>query len=133
MNLLGKREPEKYGSMSLDELNGRLSEKARALGADCEFFQSNAEGELVSAIQNADGADGVILNAAAYTHYSVAIRDAIAAIKTPVVEVHMSNVHAREEFRQKSVIAAVCAGSVAGFGADSYLLALYALTRLTKT
>ncbi|MDR2132639.1 MAG: type II 3-dehydroquinate dehydratase [Clostridiales Family XIII bacterium] len=128
MNLLGGREPDKYGAMSLDALNGKLAEKAAALGAQCEFFASNSEGELVTAIQNAAGADGVILNAAAYTHYSIAIRDAIAAVDAPVVEVHMTNVAAREEFRHSSVIAPVCAGSIAGFGARSYALALYALT-----
>jgi 3-dehydroquinate dehydratase-2 len=129
MNLLGKREPEKYGNLTLESVNQAISQKAEEWGARCEFFQSNSEGELVGAVQNASAADGVILNAAAYTHYSVAIRDAIAAIDAPVIEVHMSNVHAREEFRRQSVIAPVCAGSVAGFGAKSYILALYALTR----
>jgi 3-dehydroquinate dehydratase-2 len=128
MNLLGRREPEKYGRTTLEGVNRNISRKAEEWGAHCEFFQSNSEGELVTAIQNAASADGIILNAAAYTHYSVAIRDAIAAIDTPVVEVHMSNIHAREEFRRKSVVAPVCAGSVAGFGAQSYILALYALT-----
>jgi 3-dehydroquinate dehydratase-2 len=128
MNLLGKREPEKYGSLTLERVNQDIAQRAEEWGARCEFFQSNSEGELVSAVQNAAGADGIILNAAAYTHYSVAIRDAIAAIDAPVIEVHMSNVHAREEFRHQSVIAPVCAGSVAGFGAQSYILALYALT-----
>jgi 3-dehydroquinate dehydratase-2 len=127
MNMLGKREPDKYGALSLAELNAKLAEKAAALGAVCEFFCSNSEGELVDAIQDASDADGVILNAAAYTHYSIAIRDAIAAIDAPVVEVHMSNVAAREEFRRKSVIAPVCRGSIAGFGAQSYILALHAL------
>jgi 3-dehydroquinate dehydratase-2 len=128
MNMLGKREPDKYGVLSLAELNVKLAEKAAELGARCEFFTDNSEGALVSAIQGASDADGVILNAAAYTHYSIAIRDAIAAIDTPVVEVHMSNIAAREDFRRDSVIAPVCRGSIAGFGAQSYLLALYALT-----
>jgi 3-dehydroquinate dehydratase-2 len=127
MNMLGKREPDKYGAMSLAALNEKIAEKAAALGAHCEFFDSNSEGEIVTAIQKAADADGVILNAAAYTHYSIAIRDAIAAADAPVVEVHMTNVAAREDFRRVSVIAPVCKGSIAGFGAQSYMLALYAL------
>ncbi|MDR2295913.1 MAG: type II 3-dehydroquinate dehydratase [Clostridiales Family XIII bacterium] len=127
MNLLGGREPDKYGAMRLATLNEKLAEKAAALGARCEFFDSNSEGALVTAIQNAADADGIILNAAAYTHYSIAIRDAIAAIDAPVVEVHMTNVAAREDFRRDSVLAPVCRGSIAGFGAQSYALALYAL------
>jgi 3-dehydroquinate dehydratase-2 len=128
MNLLGKREPQKYGRQTLESVNRDIARKAEEWGAQCEFFQSNSEGELVTALQNAAAADGVILNAAAYTHYSVAIRDAVAAIDTPVIEVHLTNIHAREEFRRQSVIAPACAGSVAGFGAQGYLLALYALT-----
>jgi 3-dehydroquinate dehydratase-2 len=128
MNMLGRREPDRYGARSLAELNERIAEEAAARGARCTFFAGNAEGALVDAIQDAADADGIILNAAAYTHYSIAIRDAIAAIDAPVVEVHMTNVAAREEFRRVSVIAPVCRGSIAGFGAQSYLLALYALT-----
>jgi 3-dehydroquinate dehydratase-2 len=128
MNMLGRREPDKYGATSLAALNERIAKAAAARGARCEFFADNSEGALVSAIQAASDADGIILNAAAYTHYSIAIRDAIAAIDAPVVEVHMTNVAAREEFRRNSVIAPVCVGSIAGFGARSYLLALYALT-----
>jgi 3-dehydroquinate dehydratase-2 len=127
LNLLGKREPDKYGSVTLDEINRSIESKAAELGVRCEFFQSNGEGELVTALHQAGAADGVILNAAAYTHYSVAIRDAIAAIEAPVVEVHMSNIYAREEFRHHSFLAPVCRGAIAGFGAKSYLLALYAL------
>ncbi|MDR1915667.1 MAG: type II 3-dehydroquinate dehydratase [Synergistaceae bacterium] len=127
LNLLGLREPEKYGLETLDVINVRIESASAELGAQCEFFQSNSEGELVSAIQGAEGSCGVILNAGAYTHYSIAIRDAIAAIRSPVVEVHMSNVHAREEFRRVSVIAPVCAGVITGFGAMSYILALHAL------
>lgn len=127
MNMLGKREPEKYGSKTLEEVCAGIAAEAEKLGVSCGFFQSNSEGELVTAIQGAANMDGVILNAGAYTHYSIAIRDAIAAINTPVVEVHMSNVYAREEFRHKSVIAAVCQGSICGFGARSYILALRAL------
>lgn len=127
LNMLGTREPEKYGTQTLEEINSRITEEAGALDIVCGFFQSNSEGELVTAIQNAhDSVDGVILNAGAYTHYSYAIRDAISAISVPVVEVHLTNIHAREEFRQ-SVISAVCLGTIAGFGADGYLLALSAL------
>ncbi|MDR0382321.1 MAG: type II 3-dehydroquinate dehydratase [Oscillospiraceae bacterium] len=129
LNLLGTREPGIYGAETLEEINRRLTEAAGAFGAVCECFQSNGEGELVSAVQRAAGADGVILNAGAYTHYSIALRDAIAAIGVPVVEVHLSNVYAREAFRHNSVLAPVCRGVIAGFGADSYLLALRALLR----
>jgi 3-dehydroquinate dehydratase-2 len=127
LNLLGTREPDKYGKKTLDEINGQIAAEASRLGAECGFFQSNSEGELVTAIQRADGADGIILNAGAYTHYSIALRDALAAISTPAVEVHVSNVHSREEFRRVSVIAPVCAGVIAGFGPYGYVLALYAL------
>jgi 3-dehydroquinate dehydratase-2 len=127
LNLLGTREPRIYGAETLEEINRRLVEAAGKLGAVCECFQSNVEGELVSAVQRAMGADGVVLNAGAYTHYSLALRDAVAAIDAPVVEVHLSNVHARETFRHVSVVAPVCRGVIAGFGADSYLLALRAL------
>lgn len=129
LNLLGTREPDKYGKDSLQKINDSLVNESEKLDVQCEFFQSNVEGELVSAIQNAAGADGVILNAAAYTHYSIAIRDAVAAIAAPVVEVHLSNVSAREEFRQPSMIAPVCCGTIAGFGAKSYVLALWALAK----
>ena len=129
LNLLGSREPDKYGNKTLDEINGLVLREAEALGAVCEFFQSNSEGELVTAIQRASGADGIIINAGAYTHYSIAIRDAIAAIAAPVIEAHISNVHAREEFRRVSVIAPACLGVIAGFGPNSYILALHALLR----
>ena len=124
LNMLGGREPDKYGRETLEDINRRLVERAKGLGAHCGFFQSNIEGEIVTAIQNAAGSDGIIINAGAYTHYSIAIRDAIAAIPAPVVEVHMSNIFAREEFRHVSVIAPVCCGGIVGFGAESYLLAL---------
>jgi len=127
LNLLGTREPDRYGTDSLEEINGKVAKEAERLGAQCEFFQSNVEGELVSAIQNSGNTDGIILNAAAYTHYSVAIRDAVAAVSAPVIEVHLSNVFARENFRHTSMIAPVCRGSIAGFGAKSYCLALHAL------
>jgi 3-dehydroquinate dehydratase-2 len=130
LNMLGTREPDKYGSATLDEINSRIGSAAGELEASCEFFQSNSEGDLVSAIQRAANSDGIILNAGAYTHYSIAIRDAVAAIAVPTVEVHISNVHAREEFRRVSVIAPACIGVIAGFGAESYILALRALVSL---
>jgi 3-dehydroquinate dehydratase-2 len=135
LNLLGSREPDKYGSRTLDEINTLVSREAEALGVECEFFQSNSEGELVTAVQRASDMDGIIINAGAYTHYSIALRDAIAAIatKTPAVEVHISNVHAREEFRRVSVLAPVCVGVIAGFGPNSYILALHALARQPPT
>jgi 3-dehydroquinate dehydratase-2 len=127
MNLLGTREPEKYGRETLDVINARIAREASRCDAECEFYQSNSEGGLVGAIQRASEMDGIILNAGAYTHYSIAIRDAIASVSAPVVEVHISNVHAREEFRRISAISPVCRGVIAGFGADGYILALYAL------
>ena len=127
LNLLGTREPDTYGRLTLDDICVMIAEKAAEWDARCVFYQSNSEGDLVTAIQNAASSDGVILNAGAYTHYSIALRDAIAAIPAPVVEVHLSNTAAREDFRHRSVIAPVCLGSVAGFGAMSYVLALYAL------
>jgi len=127
LNLLGTREPEKYGRTTLAEIEQRVRSRATQLGATVEFRQSNLEGELVSWIQQAKGVfDGIILNAAAYTHTSIALRDAIAAVEVPTIEIHLSNVHAREEFRHKSLIAPVCKGQITGFGANSYLLALEA-------
>lgn len=125
LNLLGKREPAVYGSQTLEDLQARLAAEAGEMGLDAAFFQSNVEGDLVTALQKADGTvDGVILNAGAYTHTSVAIRDAVAAISIPVVEVHLSNPLAREDFRWRSLLAGVCAGSISGFGSKSYELAL---------
>jgi 3-dehydroquinate dehydratase-2 len=124
LNMLGEREPGVYGSGTLGEIDEWLAEEAAKLDLEISFFQSNVEGELVTAIQDAGGADGIVLNAGAYTHYSIAIRDAVAAVAAPVVEVHLSNVYAREDFRHVSVIGPVCKGSIAGFGRDSYLLAL---------
>ena len=126
LNLLGTREPEIYGSTTLDDINALLREQAEEFGVKIEFMQSNIEGELVTAIQKARGVyDFILLNAAAFTHYSVAIRDAIAAIDVPVIEIHLSNVHAREEFRHHSVIAPVVMGQISGFGVESYTAALY--------
>jgi len=125
LNLLGTREPEKYGRTTLAEIEGRVRQRATELKVEVEFRQSNLEGELVDWIQQAKGQfDSIILNAAAYTHTSIALRDAIAAIQVPTIEIHLSNVHAREEFRHKSLIAPVCRGQITGFGPTSYLLAL---------
>ncbi len=133
LNLTGMREPTHYGSATLDEINSALSEAASSLGIETVFFQSNHEGDIIDYIHSAiDTFDGIILNAGAFTHYSYAIRDAIAAVKVPTVEVHMSNVHAREEFRHTSVISPVCIGSIAGFGSFSYHLALAALIERFK-
>src|SRR5205809_1099475 len=127
LNLLGQREPEVYGRTTLREIETNLVKRAEELGAKIEFRQSNSEGELVSWIQGSKGQfETIILNAAAYTHTSIAIRDAISAVGVPTIEVHLSNVHAREEFRHKSLIAPVCQGQIAGFGAESYVLAVEA-------
>lgn len=123
LNMTGTREKGVYGTQTLDEINLEIANRFK--GDTCEFYQSNLEGEICTAIQNAQGEDfdGIILNAGAFTHYSYAIRDAIAAITVPVVEVHLSNVHAREEFRNKSVLSEVCKGVICGFGKNSYILA----------
>lgn len=120
LNMTGKREKGVYGTKTLEQINAEIA--AHFKGDTCEFFQSNIEGEICTAIQTAK-ADAIILNAGAYTHYSYAIRDAIASVDIPVVEVHMSNVHAREEFRHTSVLSSVCKGVVLGFGKNSYILA----------
>ena len=131
MNMLGIREPEKYGSMTLKELEKDLYAYSFELGVDLETFQSNFEGEIVEKIQQSiNDTDGIIINAAAHTHTSVAIRDAISAVNIPTIEVHMTNIHAREDFRQKSLIAPVCKGQISGFGAESYKLALLVLVAL---
>ena len=123
--MLGQREPEVYGRTTLSDIEGMVRKRAQAVGAEVDFRQSNTEGELVSWIQQAKGKFNVIvLNAAAYTHTSVALRDAISAAAIPTIEIHLSNVHAREEFRHKSLIAAVCVGQITGFGANSYVLAV---------
>ena len=127
LNLLGQREPGVYGSATLADIEGLMRERATATGCELSFHQSNIEGELVNWIHGARGNfDFIILNAAAYTHTSVAIRDALAAVGIPTIEVHLSNVHAREEFRQASLIAPVCRGIISGFGPISYILALEA-------
>lgn len=131
LNLLGKRETSIYGSDNLETLNKEILKKAGELDFECEINQSNHEGEIIDWLHQAfDNASGVVLNAGAYTHYSYAIRDAIAAIKLPCIEVHLTNVYSREEFRHSSVIAPVCVGSISGFGKQSYLLALEGLKKI---
>ncbi|HYI41606.1 MAG TPA: type II 3-dehydroquinate dehydratase [Allosphingosinicella sp.] len=132
LNLLGTREPEIYGPDTLDEIAGRLEDRARALGVEVEIRQSNHEGHLIDWLHEAqaEGAKAVILNAAGFTHSSVALLDAVKAVSTPVIEVHLSNPQARERFRRRSLIAPAAKGVIAGFGALSYLLALDAAARL---
>jgi|SRR6056297_1326107 len=133
LNMLGLREVEIYGKKTLNDLNKELEEEARKLGVEVEFFQSNSEGELVTFIQQCrKRVDGIVLNAGAYTHYSIAIRDAISSAELAVVEVHLSNVFKREDFRHISMITPVCVGVISGFGKNSYLLALNALTDFKK-
>jgi 3-dehydroquinate dehydratase II len=127
-NMFGKRDPKQYGTITLDEINGQLQSLAKELGVQVQSFQTNSEGEMCERIHQAykDNVAGVMLNAGAWTHYSYAIRDALAILTVPVVELHMSNIHAREEFRHKSVFAEIIKGQISGFGVDSYLLALRA-------
>lgn len=133
LNMLGRREPEIYGSFTLDEVNRRMTELASELGAEVSFFQSNHEGELVQKIQEAPGTyDAIVINPGAYTHTSIALRDAISSTGMPVVETHISNIYRREEFRQHSYISGVAAGQISGFGAESYLLALRAAAGIVK-
>ena len=127
LNLLGHREPEVYGRATLADIEAKVRERAKELKVQIDFRQSNQEGELVGWIQEAkEKFDVVVINAAAYTHTSIALRDAIAAVGLPTIEIHLSNVHAREEFRHKSLIAPVCCGQICGFGQKSYILALEA-------
>ena len=128
LNMLGKREADIYGNKTMEDINAEVKTEAEKSGATVEFFQSNSEGELVTYIQGCrERVKGIILNAGAYTHYSVALRDAITAAQVPVVEVHISNIYNRESFRHLSVIAPVCTGQISGFGSKSYILALWAL------
>ncbi|MSU32170.1 MAG: type II 3-dehydroquinate dehydratase [Pedosphaera sp.] len=127
LNLLGTRQPEVYGPTTLPMIEASVRQRAAVLGVEVEFLQSNFEGQLVTWIQEARGQfDAIALNAAAYTHTSIALRDAISAVELPVIELHLSNIHARESFRHTSVIAPVCRGQISGFGVGSYILALEA-------
>jgi 3-dehydroquinate dehydratase-2 len=135
LNLLGSREPEKYGHVTLEKLNAELTAQARDAGVEIGFFQSNHEGAIIDYLQkeasaaNVADSGGLIINPGAFTHYSYAIRDAIASVGVRAIEVHISNVHAREDFRRTSVIAPVCMGQITGFGLESYSLALACFTR----
>jgi len=133
LNLLGSRETAVYGDETLEAIDEQCSALAKELGVSIEIRQSNSEGEIVDLIQGAGhDAKGIVINPGAYTHYSYAIRDALAAVKLPAVEVHLSNIYSREEFRHISVIAPVAAGQISGFGADSYLLGLRAVVGLIR-
>jgi len=127
LNMLGTREPEKYGNVTLDEIETKMKEYAKTLSCELDVFQSNHEGEIIDKIQQSNSYDGVLINAGGYTHTSVAIRDAISSVKTPFVEVHMTNIHSREEFRHTSLLSAVCIAQVVGFKENSYFLALKGL------
>lgn len=133
LNLVGQREPEVYGHLSLTEINRRLVSTGQELSLEVRTIQSNSEGTLIDALHSArEWAAGVVLNPGGYTHTSVALRDAVSAIELPVVEVHLSNIHRREEFRWRSLISPVCVGTIAGFGWRSYLLALHALAEIVQ-
>ncbi|ABO49585.1 3-dehydroquinate dehydratase [Desulforamulus reducens MI-1] len=134
LNRLGKREPAVYGSLTLEEINAQILNFTQERGIRVEFFQSNHEGDLVDQLQAAaESMDAVVFNPGAFTHYSIALRDAVASIDIPVIEVHLSNIHAREEFRHKSVIAPVAAGQISGFGSASYLLGIQAALSLAQS
>lgn len=128
LNMLGTREPEKYGTTTLPDIEKEITAHAKEKGVEVDFYQSNIEGEIVTAIQKAKGIyDGIVINPAAYTHTSVALRDAILAIELPTVEIHLSNIHTREEFRHHSYTASVCVGQITGFGKFGYIMALDAI------
>lgn len=134
-NMFGKRDPVQYGTITLGEIDAKLRELAKELGVEIESFQTNHEGEMAERIHKAflDRVDGVIINAGAWTHYSYGIRDALAIHTVPIIEVHMSNIHAREEFRHHSVFAEIVRGQICGFGLDSYLLGLRAAVAAAAT
>ena len=134
LNLLGTREPDKYGSQTLADIEKFVRAEAEQYGIEISFYQSNVEGELVNKIQEAKGVfDGIVINPAAYTHTSVAIRDALLAVCVPTVEIHLSNIHTREEFRKTSLTAPACIGQITGFGANSYKLGLIAIKDYLKS
>ncbi|MGQ9697935.1 MAG: type II 3-dehydroquinate dehydratase [Armatimonadota bacterium] len=133
LNLLGQREPQVYGQESLDALNSRIAQTAKDLGIEVRVVQSNSEGAIIDALQDAaNWANGIVINPGAYTHYSIAIRDCLAAIRLPAIEVHLSNIYAREPFRHHSVIAPVVVGQISGLGAHGYLLALRAIKAIVE-
>jgi 3-dehydroquinate dehydratase II len=135
LNMFGKRDPAQYGTTTLDEINAQVTALGQELGAQVECYQTNFEGEMAERIHraHADGVQAVVINAGAWTHYSYGIRDALAILKCPIIEVHMSNIHAREAFRHHSVIADIAKGQIAGFGVDSYLLGLRAAVSALKS
>lgn len=131
LNLLGTRETELYGNSTLDDINGKLSALGKELGVSVSFYQSNSEGDLVNEIQGAlRKCDAIVINPGAYTHTSVALRDAILGVSIPTIEVHLSNIYRREEFRKKSMLADIAVGQITGFGVDSYLLGLRAAVKV---
>ena len=134
-NMFGKRDPVQYGTITLDEINASLGVLGKELGTDIESFQTNSEGAMCERVHQGflDGVDAVLINAGAWTHYSYGLRDALAILTCPIVELHMSNIHAREEFRHRSVFAEIARGQICGFGADSYLLALRAAVSAVKS
>lgn len=127
LNMTGCRQPELYGSETLAEINAQIQKTADRYGAEVSFFSSNSEGELIDEIWAAKDFDGIIINPGAYSHYSYALRDAVGGVQVPCIEVHMSNIYAREEFRHNSVIAPVCKGQISGLGKEGYILALLTL------
>ena len=133
LNLLGEREQSQYGSTSFDELKDKCLKKSNEIGINLDFVQSNIEGELVNLIQNSrDKYDGMIINAAAFTHTSVAIRDALSLFKKPIIELHISNIYKREEFRHKSLISDIATGGIFGLGAEGYILAIISIEKIIK-
>ena len=133
LNLLGTRETDIYGAQTLDDINNEIKKHAKSIGAEAEISQHNSEGDLVQAVQDANNqSDAIVINPGAYTHYSIALRDAVSAVQIPTVEVHLSNIHSREGFRRESVIAPVCAGQISGFGPKSYILGLDAANELAQ-
>jgi 3-dehydroquinate dehydratase-2 len=135
LNMFGKRDPAQYGNLTLAEIDAQVKKLGKELGAEVECFQTNFEGAMVEKIHqaHADSVNAVMINAGAWTHYSYGLRDALAILKCPIIEVHMSNIHAREEFRHHSVIAEIAKGQIAGFGVDSYLLGLRAAVSAIQT